>query len=161
VQCNSSTATAATGNATATDNCDATPTIGFSDVTVGGICPQEKTITRTFTAIDDCGNSSTCAQIIFVDDSTPPVITCPPNITVQCNASTATTATGNATATDNCDATPTIGFSDAVNGTLCPQITVTRTFTAIDDCGNSSSCTQLITIMDNNPPTITCPANVT
>src|SRR6185436_20813899 len=104
---------------------------------------QEFTITRTFSAIDDCGNSSSCTQTIFVDDSTAPVLTCPANITVQCNTSTATAATGNATATDNCDGTPTIGFTDATIAGACPQeFTITRTFSAIDDCGNSSSCTQ-------------------
>jgi hypothetical protein len=57
VQCTASTLPAATGTATATDNCDPTLTVTFSDVTVAGSCPQERTITRTWSATDDCGNT--------------------------------------------------------------------------------------------------------
>jgi hypothetical protein len=35
-------------------------------------CPQESVITRTWVATDDCGNSSTCTQNIFIDDSSAP-----------------------------------------------------------------------------------------
>jgi hypothetical protein len=160
VQCGESTMSGNTGMATATD-CDPTPTIGFSDSTVGGGCPQEYTITRTWTAIDDCGNSSTCTQTIVVDDSTPPVISCPPNVTIQCTASTAPGNTGSATATD-CDLTPTITSVDNIVGGGCPQeYTITRTWTATDDCGNSSTCTQTIVVDDSTPPSIVCPPNVT
>src|SRR5690606_13383876 len=76
------------GNATATDNCDATPAISYTDATVAGACPQERTITRTWLATDDCGNTGTCVQIIVVDDSVAPTITCPANITIQCTANT-------------------------------------------------------------------------
>jgi hypothetical protein len=162
VQCNTSIATGVTGNATATDNCDATPTIGFSDVSVAGTCPQERTITRTFTAIDDCGNSSTCTQTIFVDDSTPPQITCPPNVTIQCNTSSAPAATGSATATDNCDVSVAPTFSDVtVAGSCSQELTITRTWTATDDCGNSSTCSQTIFVDDSTAPVISCPPNVT
>jgi len=163
IECTASTAPANTGTATASDNCDGTPTITFTDVTAGGACPQEYTITRTWRAQDDCGNFSTCVQSITIDDSLAPAITCPPNITIQCTASTAPASTGTATATDNCDGTPTITFADVTAGGMCPQeYTITRTWTATDDCGNSSTCSQLITIDDSLPPVITfCPANIT
>jgi hypothetical protein len=162
IECTASTLPANTGSPTGTDNCDPTPTFTFADVTVAGACPQERTITRTWTSTDDCGNSSTCIQIIFVDDSTPPVITCPPSVTISCSASTLPANTGSATATDNCDGSATIAFTDVTAGGNCPQeSTITRTWTATDDCGNSSSCTQVITVDDSTPPVITCPANVT
>lgn len=162
IECTASTLPANTGNATASDNCDATPTINFSDATVAGGCPQERTINRTWVATDDCGNSSTCVQTIFVDDSTPPSITCPANITIQCGAITLPANTGSATASDNCDGTPTVTFSDVTAGAGCPQeSTISRTWVATDDCGNSSSCVQTIFIDDSTPPVITCPINVT
>jgi hypothetical protein len=52
---------ATTGKATATDNCDPNPTITYSDA-VSGTCP--KTITRTWTVSDHCGNSASCPQTI-------------------------------------------------------------------------------------------------
>ncbi|HJW28846.1 MAG TPA: hypothetical protein VJ508_06290, partial [Saprospiraceae bacterium] len=162
VQCTASTAPSNTGSATATDNCDATPTITSTDVTTAGGCPQEYTISRTWKALDDCGNSSTCVQTIFVDDSNPPTLSCPINVTIQCTASTLPPNTGNATATDNCDLSATVTYSDVTVGGGCPQeYTITRTWQAVDDCSNSSTCVQVITIDDSMSPAITCPANVT
>jgi hypothetical protein len=162
ISCTASTVPPATGSATATDNCDADLTIDYSDVITGGACPQELTISRTWIATDDCGNSSTCIQIIFVDDSSAPVITCPANITVQCSASTAPANTGMATATDNCDTSPTVTFNDVTAGGACPQErTITRTWSAVDDCGNNSTCVQTIIVDDSVAPAITCPGNVT
>ena len=99
-----------------TDLCDATPTVTFSDVTtaIPGACTQEYTISRTWTATDDCGNSSQCIQSILVDDSTAPVIACPSNVTIECSADPLPGIGGqaSATATDNCDAMPLVTFTD-------------------------------------------------
>ncbi len=91
------------GSATATDNCSATIIITPSDETVDGECPQEYTITRTWTAQDECGNTSSCVQIIEVVDTTPPIVTCPADVTLDCNDSIDPEDTGYAEATDNCD----------------------------------------------------------
>ncbi len=63
-----------------TDNCDPDPTLTSSDSAAAGSCPQESVITRTWTATDACGNSSSCEQTITVVDTTDPVITCPDDI---------------------------------------------------------------------------------
>ncbi|MEO6133151.1 MAG: HYR domain-containing protein, partial [Saprospiraceae bacterium] len=140
IACTASTAPANTGTATASDHCDATPTVTFTDISIGAGCPQEQTIKRTWKATDDCGNSSTCVQTIFVDDNLAPVISCPPNVSIECSASTDPAITGTATATDNCDTTPNITFSDVSNPTGPQEFTITRTWQATDDCGNSSTC---------------------
>jgi hypothetical protein len=166
IECDESTLPGNTGMATATDNCDGMPTVTYSDVTAASqTCVQEYTITRTWLATDDCGNSTTCSQVITIDDSTPPTITdCPDNITIECDESTLPGNTGMATATDNCDGMPTVTYSDvtAASQTCVQEYTITRTWLATDDCGNSTTCTQVITIDDSTPPTITdCPDNIT
>ncbi|MFH2057067.1 MAG: VWA domain-containing protein, partial [bacterium] len=155
ISCEESTAPAATGTATATDNCTASPTVTFSDSEVAGACPQEKVITRTWTATDACGNTAQCVQTITVEDNTAPVVTCPADVSVDCAASTDPGNTGNATATDNCTASPTITYADNQVGNV-----ITRTWTATDACGNSDQCAQTITITDTTPPTVDCPADV-
>jgi hypothetical protein len=39
-------------------------------------------------------------------------------------------------------------------------VTIFRIWTATDACGNSSSCTQQVIVVDNQAPTIVCPANI-
>ncbi|PWU21513.1 MAG: hypothetical protein C5B50_01585 [Verrucomicrobia bacterium] len=56
----------------------------------------------------------------------------------------------------NLAATP---ISTVTNGP-CP-ITVTRTWLYMDCCGNSNLCSQVVTVINTNPPTITCSSNKT
>ena len=74
IECGESIDPSNTGNATATDNCDLSPDITYSDSQVDNV------ITRTWTATDDCGNQASCDQIITVEDTTPPTITCPDDV---------------------------------------------------------------------------------
>ncbi len=154
------------GVATASDNCASTDDINitFSDATdqiFNGCNAFNFTITRTWVAQDICGNSSTAVQLITVEDTTPPVITCPSDINVSCNENTSPAALGVATATDNCDPFVQPTFTDVISGstTGCTQNTITRTWTAEDDCGNISTCVQTINISDTSAPTLICPPN--
>ena len=50
---------------TATDNCTTSPALSFEDFTVNGDCGgPSSTLTRTWTATDDSGNTAQCEQII-------------------------------------------------------------------------------------------------
>ncbi len=96
-------------------------------------------------------------------DDTPPQITCPANIQVQCPFEVPNADINSVTATDNCDEPVTITFVDTDNGgTGCPDnpLKISRTYTATDACGNSADCIQLIDVIDNTPPQITCPADI-
>lgn len=88
---------------------------------------------------DDCGTIATCQAFVTVEDIDAPTINCPADVTVSCNNSTDPSNTGMATSTDNCTQNPTLSSSDAVTSSI------SRTWTATDDQGNSSSCTQTIT----------------
>ncbi|HEY3385467.1 MAG TPA: hypothetical protein VGK46_03090 [Saprospiraceae bacterium] len=160
--CSASTAPANTGIATVIDGCTSNPVMFFTDMYIPGICTNSGVIQRTFTAMDDCGNSASCIQTITIDDPNPPVITCPANITITCTASTSPGTTGLATATDNCTLNPLISFVDTYYPGYCTNYAIIeRIFTATDHCGNSATCIQNISIEDTIPPSITCPPNLT
>ncbi|GMU81783.1 MAG: hypothetical protein AMXMBFR47_16540 [Planctomycetota bacterium] len=112
VECDESTDPAATGAATATDNCDPLPVITFTDSITPGGCPDEYLITRTWTATDACLNAASCVQLITVVDDTPPAITCPPDLTIECDEAIGPANTGYATAVDNCDPNPVVLYFD-------------------------------------------------
>ncbi len=105
IECDQPTDPSNTGSATATDNCDSAPGITYSDSEVLGDCGTAKTVTRTWTATDASGNSSSATQTIEVEDTTPPIISsnAPDTITPP-DAPISFTAT----ATDNCDAPPAV-----------------------------------------------------
>jgi len=147
--------------ATAVDACDGIPVITSADVTTPGNCPQRFSVTRTWTASDACGNTSTCSRTIAVTDNTGPVITCPTvTASVECPAVPTFPA---ATAVDACGSIPVITSADVTTPGNCPQrFSVTRTWTASDACGNTSTCSRTIAVTDNTPPIFNNPpANFT
>lgn len=95
-------------------------------------------------------NSNNCGSI-----NCAPVMTCPANISIACGASTLPANTGSATATDLCNGDPTLSYSDVISGPACPQPNlITRTWVAIDNCGNSNSCQQAISVGGNFCPSV-------
>lgn len=111
------------------------------------------------TVTDLSGASDTSSATVTIQDTMTPVITCPPDLTIECDASTEPTNTGSATATDSCDSSPVVTFSDVTTPGTCPaEFTITRTWTATDYCGNTSSCVQTINVVDTTPPVISCNA---
>jgi len=91
-----------TGHASATED-HGPVSITYSDASEPG-CGRTETITRTWTAVDACGNSVSAVQLIAVVDTTAPTITCPPDTVVECPGATGPEVTGWATATDLCSA---------------------------------------------------------
>ncbi len=157
IVCSESSDPSNTGMATATDDHDPDPQVSYTDSETAGSCVHEKTIARTWIAVDECGDSTTCVQTITVSDEIIPVITCPADISIDCTESTDPSNTGTATATDNCSAEAdiVITYADVPSGN-----TIQRTWTATDECGNYAQCVQTITIEDTTPPTITCPGTL-
>ena len=152
------------GTATATDNCDTNPTITGtrSDGRPLTDTYPKGTTTITWTATDHASpaNQSSCTQTITVEDHENPVIVCPAPI-VQGNdpgTCSATVNPGQPTVTDNCDSNPTVTSTrsdgQAMNAPY-PKGTTTITWTATDSSGNHSSCTQTVTVVDNEAPTFT------
>lgn len=154
LECPADVTPAATGYATADDTCGQVA-IQYSDVVSPG-CGGTKVIARTWTATDDCGNSSRAVQTITVMDTTPPRLTCPPDRVLECPADTHPEATGRATAEDTCGLV-TIRHNDSLSNACGRTLVIRRAWTATDECGNSDTCVQTITVQDTTPPRLTCP----
>jgi hypothetical protein len=114
-------------------------------------CKQQNyLISRTWVAEDGCNNTIAATQVIKVQDTRAPVLTVPANISIECGS---IPLIPTVTAVDNCDATPTITFNGEVttqttNGTCTDRnYTLTRSWTVVDNCGNASTSTQVITII--------------
>src|SRR6185295_10438819 len=155
----------ALGTATATDACS-NPTTSSSDGPVSSDgCSRSQT--RTFRAIDACGNTSTASRTIsWIADLTAPTLTTGGTVAnganLGCNptAGAIEGALGTATATDACS-NPTVSSSDGpVSSQGCSR-SQTRTFRAIDACGNTSTASRTISwIADLTAPTLTTGGSV-
>ena len=144
--------------ASASDNCGEV-TIDEVSETIAGDCAGNYTITRTFTATDDAGNSTSATQTITVQDTTAPEFTSvPADYTAECSDAL---ILDDASATDNCGTVSIEVSSETIAGDAAGNYTVVRTFTATDDCGNSTSATQTITVQDTTAPELTIPADYT
>ena len=110
--------------------------------------------------LDECYSAPVQFTITVIDNQ-PPVLTCPPNKTAitavgVCYATASAVNAGTATATDNCGATVVGVRSDGQSlSANYPGGITTITWTATDPSNNTSTCTQIITVTDNQPPVIT------
>jgi len=145
----------------ATDNCDTNVEVIFSEIRTDGACVDTYTLTRTWTATDNCGNETTATQVISVQDTTDPELEgVPTDLSVECdNIPNAASPL----ATDNCDTDVEITFTEVrTDGDCTDSYTLTRTWTATDNCGNETSQTQIITVEDNTNPDLSgVPTNTT
>ena len=140
--------------ATATDNCSAT--VSYSHAP-GSFFPVGTT-TVTATATDPSNNSSSCSFSVTVTDNEAPSITCAAAQTQTADAGVckaAVTVAGPATG-DNCGvASVKNSYNNTANASgTYPVGTTVVTWTVTDIHGNSSSCTQTITVTDNEKPVI-------
>ncbi len=144
-----------------TDNCTFSPTINYlGETRVNGNCPDTYTLVRRWQSTDECGNTKTAQQTIFVRDTKAPVFTSVPvDATVGCDA---VPAPAQPSATDNCDTAVDILYEGetVVSASASGTYQLRRRWTAIDNCGNSATITQNLSVKDTEPPTISCPADV-
>ena len=139
------------------DNCDDLLDVTMSDVLFEGDCNGSYTIERTWMAVDNVGNSTSAVQTINVVDETGPTFTVPEDLSVSCTAAGLDPAeTGDVSDADDCSGTAEVTFEDEYSTDGCfANNVVTRTWTAVDDCGNATSQEQIITLVDDNAPYFT------
>jgi gliding motility-associated-like protein len=145
------------GTPTVTDNC--------------GIASTTNNVTTTYTlgantvvwtVTDIHGNVTTVTQTVTVLDAEAPVVTCPGDMTAYAAMDSTLTSVNwsAATATDNC-VVDTV-YSDVQIGAYLPLGATTVTYIALDESGNSDTCSFTITVVDTVSPVITgCPGPIT
>ena len=104
------------------------------------------TVTRTFTATDDAGNS-TAVQIVNVQDTTAPILTIPSDYTVSALTRLCWTRRLPRTTAAKWGLLEQVSISISTG-----NYTIVRTFTATDDADNSTSDVQTITVEDTTAP---------
>jgi hypothetical protein len=143
--------------AVVTDNCNDTPTV-TQEPAPGTIISGITTV--VLTATDEAGNSPSCSFQVSVTDDELPTITCPEIITIgtdpyMCSATISDL--GTPVASDNCGV--------AFVGHNAPPIfstgQTTVTWTVTDINGNSNTCEQTVTVVDDEAPLIDCYDNET
>lgn len=145
-----------------TDNCPGASTSLIAGLASGSTFPIGNTLV-TYAVTDAASNINRCSFSVTVNDTEDPTITCPVDITVNndpglCGAVvTYTPPTGN----DNCPGAITTQVAGLGSGAFFDVGTTTETYTVTDATGNTASCSFTITVNDNEPPTITCPAGFT
>lgn len=98
----------------------------------------------------DPTSQNTCMTLVTVDDKLGPALLCPPDLTISCQEWFDDLIDfGTATVYDGCGYDLEIEEDEDVSN--CGVGTIARTFTATDPSGNSSTCTQMITVANSNP----------
>lgn len=149
-------------------------TSSYSDQVIPN-CGASYRILRTWTIIDWClpinmvTNPWTCKQVINVEDTTPPSVTAPPDVTMSANlpGCLGTPLLPPAVVTDCSDFTvlvltpvgPIPGNGGQIPAPGLPVGTHDIIYKVTDDCGNSTSDTTQITLVDDVKPNPVCDAH--
>ncbi|MFQ5446889.1 MAG: cohesin domain-containing protein, partial [Saprospiraceae bacterium] len=105
------------------------------------------------------GNS--CWGSVVVEDNLPPQMTCPADVTIACSEDSEPVNTGNPIILECSPYSLTHYDNSSVNGCSGNYAAViTRTWTAADNQGNSSSCTQVINVEQGNTADVVFPLNL-
>ena len=96
----------------------------------------------------------TCSQVFHVNDTIAPVFSSvlPADVVVECNA---VPSVETLQATDNCGVVTVVSQDQIVLGSCNNSYTIVRSWMATDDCGNSVSHVQNITVQDTTSPVFT------
>ena len=113
-------------------------------------CSGSLVQTQTYSLTDACGATVNASRVITVEDDIPPILNVPEDISLSCPAVPVLEL---ATAYDECtdEDLSVIEVIDTLVSN-CGLMTLVRTFSATDACGNTASGLQTITVADTTAP---------
>ncbi len=141
---------------TVTDDCDDNLVASVND---GGVVENGCLRSQTWTATvsDTCDNAADAVSITYnwkVDVTGPVLSPTPADVSVECDA---IPEVPTVTAVDDCDGDVDVTFNEERSDSHpdCPhRYTITRTWSAVDECGNPSEHVQTIEVDDTTAPSI-------
>src|SRR5262249_37286071 len=133
----------------------------------GNALPGETNSSLTLTNVSGLDNSSYCVEVSgFCNSVTncailtvlpPSEITCPSNLVLNCPSEVPSADTNLVIVSSNAS----LSYVQDVVVTNSCGLLITRYYQAVDSCGSTSSCSQVILVANTNPPVITCASNQT
>ncbi|MEW6207722.1 MAG: HYR domain-containing protein [Acidobacteriota bacterium] len=149
------------------DQCGAT--VNYSAPTTSGTCgeiacsPSSGSFFPPGTTTVTCTTSSRpgCTFTVTVNDTQPPSIVCPSDLirSTDTNQCSAIVTYPSPTASDNCS--PVTATCNPPSGSVFPKGVTTINCAVTDSSGNSAVCSFTITVEDDQPPALSCPASIT
>lgn len=112
----------------------------------------------TWTVTDTAGVSQ-CPQTVTVIETVLPIISCPSNITVNANPGQCFASPVNLGLPQTADNCSVVGVANNAPAQFPVGATLV-TWTVTDGAGNSNTCQQTVSVLDNQPPTLACPAAI-
>eukprot|EP00276_Gloeochaete_wittrockiana_P013440 CAMPEP_0184334682 /NCGR_PEP_ID=MMETSP1089-20130417/3379_1 /TAXON_ID=38269 ORGANISM="Gloeochaete wittrockiana, Strain SAG46.84" /NCGR_SAMPLE_ID=MMETSP1089 /ASSEMBLY_ACC=CAM_ASM_000445 /LENGTH=977 /DNA_ID=CAMNT_0026659001 /DNA_START=96 /DNA_END=3029 /DNA_ORIENTATION=+ len=113
----------------------------------------------TYTATDSKGNVNTCVFDVIVKDTSPPVVACPPSVSIYTTVNECINPfdVDDGVVTDNCPlGTVVIVKNLDKSDDKLPFGKYKVIQSATDSGGNTASCTQEVTFIDDIPPVLYC-----
>lgn len=117
-----------------------------------GSVPMCSSVTVNFVASDPCGNSVSDSGVVAIVDTQDPTWSFfPEDVTLTCDADVSVAVLGAALATDVCSGDLFVSLSESefdepADGDCPGDHIITRTWSAVDECGNSITRDQVITV---------------
>jgi gliding motility-associated-like protein len=151
---------------TVTDNCSSLANISVTqDVASGTILSGHLTnLNVEVSATDGSGNVGSCIINVQALDTVSPVLTCPANqpayTDVNCQ-STIDDYLTSITVSDNCTSVSNLVLTQDVTSGTTISNDQTVQITAVDEAGNSKTCSFVVQLTDTVSPIVTCPGDQT
>ncbi len=155
----------ARAGALASDACGGELTWSYSEGTWSDGCGLTKAIDVTFYVTDGCTNKSAGTTATFtIVDTTKPAFACPSNISVPAEEGETYGVVTVAVPVVN-EACGTVSLTNSFNNLAnasgnYPLGSTLVIYTAVDECGNTFTCSFTVTVLDEEAPGLTCPGDI-